>query len=343
MASNLVKVDNSYNYDTPPETLLSNVYKPSFNVSQSLNGSIISFFEKITGDRKSAEILASSVLTTAFNKKINPVKLLDKLKNLTIQEQKYYLNYYLNTNRVGTSLLGSKRNAQVNKFVERSLDYYNNKQAIVTENNIIMLDASDELSYPGSGLSWFNMFGDNKFEFIPNVIHNKVGESFIRFNGDNYASCSAALGSFLTGDISLEVVIRINSFSTSWVRIVGAGDTGSRLFGLWYYNDGRVLYQRIGTTSFNLFPTNKLQLGKWYHIVATSYNNDHTLYVNSEQIGKTQAVPTWSNLNHPITLAYSNFNSYGKLDIAFVRVYNRVINPIEVADSYVRARSKVSI
>lgn len=343
MASNLSKIDNSLNYNTPTETALTNIYKPSYNISQSLNGSIVSFFENITGERDSAEILASSVISSAIEKKINPVKLLDRLRNLTVQEQKYYLNYYLNTNRVGTSLLGSKKNAQVNKFVERSINYFNNTQAVVDGNNILLLDAGDELSYPGNGLNWFNLFGNNKFEFLPNIIYNNKGDSFFKFTGDNYATGPTNLGNFLTGDITVEVIIRINSYSTSWVRIVGAGTTSNRQFGLWYYNDGRILYQRIGDTTLNLFPNDKARLGSWYHIVATTHGNQHSLYLNNQLIGQTQNNAPWINLNHPITLAYSLFHSYGKFDINLVRIYNRSLNQIEIADSYVRARSKVTI
>lgn len=213
MASNLVKLDNSYNYNTAPEQALTNVYTPTFNISQSLNGSIISFFENITGDRASAEILASSIIATAYNKKINPVRLLDKLRNLTVQEQKKYLNYYLNTSRVGTSLLGSKKNAQVNKFVERSINYYNNKQDVVSDENILMLDAQDRLSYPGTGTSWFNIFGNNKFEFTPRVLFVEDAKEYLRFDGANYAT-GPSLGKYTTGDISVEVIIRVSSYSS---------------------------------------------------------------------------------------------------------------------------------
>lgn len=342
MASNLVKLDNSYNYNTAPEQALTNVYTPTFNISQSLNGSIISFFENITGDRASAEILASSIIATAYNKKINPVRLLDKLRNLTVQEQKKYLNYYLNTSRVGTSLLGSKKNAQVNKFVERSINYYNNKQDIVSDENILMLDAQDRLSYPGTGTSWFNIFGNNKFEFTPRVLFVEDAKEYLRFDGANYAT-GPSLGKYTTGDISVEVIIRVSSYSTDWVRIVGAGVTANRIFGLWYYSDGRILYQRLGTSSFNLFVNEKLKPGMWVHVVATSFYNSHTIYVNSVPVGQTQTSGTWENLNHPITLAYSNFHAYGKFDLAMVRLYSRALNPVEVADSYVRARTKVTI
>lgn len=342
MASNLVKLDNSYNYNTPPETALTNVYTPTFNISQSLNGSIISFFENITGDRVSAEILASSVISSAYAKKINPVKLLDKLRSLSVQEQKYYLNYYLNNTRVGTSLLGSRKNAQINKFVERSINYYNNKQDTVSGENILMLDAQDRLSYPGAGTAWFNMFGSNKFEFVPRVLHYTGNEEFVRFDGANYAT-GPSLGKYTTGDITVEAIVRVNSYSTSWVRIVGAGIPTSRIFGLWYAIDGRILYQRLGSQSFDLFVDDKLKLGTWVHVVATTFYNTHTLYVNSAQVGQVQISGPWTNLDHPITLAYSNFHAYGKFDLALVRLYSRALNPTEVADSYVRARSKVNI
>lgn len=342
MSNNLTALDLSYNSNIDTRQLLTNVYQPTFAISQSLNGSIISFFERITGDRQSAEILASSVLATARTKNINPAALFSKLKNLSVQEQKYYLNFYLNSNRTGTSLLGSKRDAKINKFLERSYRYYNNIEETVDRANIFMLDAADTLSYQEPMTSWYNILGNNKFDFVGRTIYQNTDQKqYMRFDGTNYAT-GPGFGRFLTGDITVEVLIKVNQYSSDWVRVIGAGVPSSRIFGLWYYSTGQILYQRIGTTYLNLYVTEKLNINTWVHVIARTFKNTHSLFVNSQKVGEKQDSGSWTNLEHPVTIAYSNFHAYGKFDLAFARLYGRALNDLEVSESYVTARQRLN-
>jgi hypothetical protein len=83
-----------------------NYFLPAFTVSQNIDDAILSYFEKVTGNRESARILASSVVYTCLVRNLDPMETLDKFLKTPISDLNSYLIMFLNLNRVGTSFLG---------------------------------------------------------------------------------------------------------------------------------------------------------------------------------------------------------------------------------------------
>jgi hypothetical protein len=99
----------------------SNYFTPTFTVSQNVDDAILSFFEKITENKESAKILASSVIYTSLARDLNPMEILSKFSSMGEKELNSYVTAFLNINRIGTSYLGINGVPKVGKYVQRML------------------------------------------------------------------------------------------------------------------------------------------------------------------------------------------------------------------------------
>lgn len=118
--NNLTSVDAS----TPQgdtTKFFNNYFLPSFTVSQNVDDAVISFFEKITGNKESAKILASSVIYTCLVRNLDTMETLAKFSSITPSDLNSYLIMFLNLNRIGTSFLGVNNVPRVSKYVQRTL------------------------------------------------------------------------------------------------------------------------------------------------------------------------------------------------------------------------------
>lgn len=73
----------------PPSTSINsttnyfnNFFKTGVNTSANVNDAVVSFFQQITGDKRTGEVLAASVMYTALNQGLDPLLFIDELKRL---------------------------------------------------------------------------------------------------------------------------------------------------------------------------------------------------------------------------------------------------------------------
>lgn len=132
-----------------------NFFTADFTVTQNVDDAVIAYFEAITNNKDTAKVLASTVLYTAISQGIEPMSVIEELRNLQLKnratenlqlnyvgrttensdpyanpgpvrqsnlsELDAYLTMFLNLNRVGTSLLGISNQPQTNKYVQRAI------------------------------------------------------------------------------------------------------------------------------------------------------------------------------------------------------------------------------
>jgi len=111
--------DSVLSSNTTTLDFFNNFYQPSFTVAQNVDDAIIGFFEKLTNNKQSARLLASSIIYTSVAQKIDPMDTLHKFASMDQFELNSYITIFLNLNRVGTSYLGIKNNPRVSKYVQR--------------------------------------------------------------------------------------------------------------------------------------------------------------------------------------------------------------------------------
>lgn len=166
----------------------------------------------------------------------------------------------------------------------------------------------------------------------------------ILFDGTNDYVIGPGISSLFTGNLTAEVWIKINATPTDWVRIVGTGGSGgNRTFGLWYYTDKKLLWQRYGAGDPSLIPATVLDLGKWYHIVATTNGSLHTLYLNGESIGSATAAGPWAASGENITIGFAGFHAYTSSNIGSVKLYTSALSSQEVLQHFNAQRGRYGI
>jgi len=99
----------------------SNYFIPDYTVSIGTNDAILSWFQQVTGDRESAELLAQTVINTAQLNNEDPMQVLDQFMKMSAGELNNLLALYLNSSRVSTSLLGTVNTVVANNRVTRTV------------------------------------------------------------------------------------------------------------------------------------------------------------------------------------------------------------------------------
>jgi hypothetical protein len=111
---------NTVNQDLT-SSYFNNFFGPTFNVSQDVDESIISFFEKTAANKESALAMARAVIYTAKAQNLDPMVILQKFAAMPAGQINAYLAMFLNLNRVGTSYLGVSNAPITNKYISRAI------------------------------------------------------------------------------------------------------------------------------------------------------------------------------------------------------------------------------
>lgn len=101
---------------------INNFYKPAYTVSSEQDSAVTAFFETITGDAGSARVLASSVIYTAIAQAVDPMTIIDQMRNMDEENRARFTTMFLNFNRIGTSQLGIHSRNQYNRYVQRMIE-----------------------------------------------------------------------------------------------------------------------------------------------------------------------------------------------------------------------------
>lgn len=223
----------------------------------------------------------------------------------------------------------------------------NYNASIATTGLGMCLDAGNTRSYPGSGTNWYDVSGNqNTNSLINGPTYNSSNGGTLIFDGVNDYSSGTSTSSLYTGDMTAEVWIKVNANSADWVRMVGTGgNAGNRTFGLWYATDRRMLWQRYGgVTDPAIYPTTPvLDIGSWYHIVATTSGSSHALYLNGVSIGTATAAGPWTASGEAITVGYAGFHAYTNSNIGIVRLYTVGLTATQVLQNFNATRGRYGI
>lgn len=102
------------------QEFFNNFFTKQYNISPDANDAVVSFFEKLTDNRESAQALSAAVIYTCLTQDTNPMSLLQQFSSLPQGELDAYLAMFLNLNRIPSSLLGVTNRPVTNKYVERT-------------------------------------------------------------------------------------------------------------------------------------------------------------------------------------------------------------------------------
>jgi hypothetical protein len=118
--SNLINLSSVANNDLTT-TYYNNYYNPTFDVSQGVNDTVTSFFQKISSNAQTAQSLAGAVIYTAKSQNMDPMVVIQKFASMPAGQLNNYLVMFLNMNRVGSSYLGVANSVVSNKYINRTI------------------------------------------------------------------------------------------------------------------------------------------------------------------------------------------------------------------------------
>lgn len=100
-----------------------------------------------------------------------------------------------------------------------AVEYGNGR--IVTSGLVLSLDAADRNSYPGSGTTWFDTSGNGRnYTLVGSPTFNSANGGSILFGSNQYCNGPASNSFGISQNVTIEIVIRINSLlsgtNTQW-------------------------------------------------------------------------------------------------------------------------------
>jgi hypothetical protein len=102
------------------EEFFNNFFTKQYNISPDANDAVVTFFERVTDNKESAQALSAAVIYTCLTQGIDPMSILKEFSNLSQGELDAYLAMFLNLNRIPSSLLGVTNTPVTNKYVQRT-------------------------------------------------------------------------------------------------------------------------------------------------------------------------------------------------------------------------------
>lgn len=244
---------------------------------------------------------------------------------------------------------------------------------VVKSNLVLLLDAADQNSYPGSGTSWKDMSG-NKAHFtlgcagsgcsIPSFSNNAFKTSFTA-SIDNHASLNGAttvIKNLLYGDHTIEMAFKINSLSRGIdLNAAYTYETGISLIiwqgyhsGLYLDTDGNLYYLIWNgtTTTVGIYGYLYPYVGTNVMIHAVRISDTLYLYVNgSLTVSGAIAAPANYGYSNVVIGATSSasivsdnaFTWASNVDFYSTRLYTMGFTQSQVTQNFNAVRKRLGI
>jgi hypothetical protein len=219
---------------------------------------------------------------------------------------------------------------------------------IVDNGLVLLLDAKNTASYPGSGTTWYDL-SPSKLNFTGSnaaFMSSTDGLS----SGNTWSSPSTSI---LNNDShSIFFSIRFNSTTTyqqgwsdGWEKIFSYNPSGSdRSPGVWRFPSNRRLHWRYdGANSdadFRETIDDDFALNVWYYVGVTKNGSTATMYVNGQQVRTSTVTNPKAAGNSPIYLFEAYPNASANIDN--VQIYNRPITAAEVLRNYTAYQAQLA-
>ena len=208
---------------------------------------------------------------------------------------------------------------------------------VVTSGLVLYEDASNILSYPGTGTNWYDLSGNNNTGVLTNgPTFNSLG--YITFDGtDDTVSISDNSTLNITTGISLEAIIYPTK-STGTQNVI-CKSSSSQNNGYIYprTDNGWVdsIFYLNTTTGWNTLATTWPSLNNWHHTIATWDGSTMKIYINGQLSASLSVTGTITTNSNPLTIG--NQPGYGEYYGGRINsnlVYNRALSATEVLQNY---------
>jgi len=227
---------------------------------------------------------------------------------------------------------------------------------IIRDGLTVYLDSMDENSYPGSGTSWLDLSGNGNNGTMVRMNSPSSGNLSGFDTNTGYMMFDRHLGT-ANGDInnvieipnstSLDQCLCENGMTiefwhkqTTYYTSVISKWNGSWEF---YYNPTLVFRtQGTGANDWNTALTNSS--GTWRNICFTHDGRNRHYYLNGQKLGDNTNVISAQNTTNLVSVgAYYNGTYACKGALPIYRLYNRVLQPYEIAVNFQANRGRFGL
>jgi len=254
-------------------------------------------------------------------------------------------NKTINENEITTILCSSSNDEFIFSGVYTNIETID----IVRDGLVLLLDAGDTESYPGSGTTWTDLSGDgNDGTLVNGPTYSSDNGGYLDFDGSNdYVSFSSSILTSATTEIScfmwvypvsdgtLLTVLGQTSISSGYLHsAIEIGSSGQLRMGLWN-----------GSSISSISST--LTLNTWNNVGFTYSGTTLTGYLNGSDFGTTSF--TWSkpsNIYFGIMAASGTnmgTNAYGDGNVPTFYTYNKALTPSEIEQNFEALRERFGV
>jgi len=215
---------------------------------------------------------------------------------------------------------------------------------IIQDGLVLNLDASDKLSYPGSGTTWYDISGNSRNATLTNgPTFSSINGGVIVFDGTNDY---AVIGS------SISLSEYTFSFFCQWISITGFSSRifGSDAFGTYtIFNSTNVgfHYNPLGGSppSVTLSSGVNVGTGNWCQVAVTvsAAATSVIIYINGESKNSTSVLPNQNLFNNLYLGAQNTLGLVANCYIGNFHLYNRAISATEIAQNYNATKSRFGL
>lgn len=225
---------------------------------------------------------------------------------------------------------------------------------IVTNGLVLSLDAADKNSYPGAGTSWLDTSGNlNDATLVngPTFLSNTNNGVFSFDTTNDYATVPYNSNLDLINDVSLEAWVKYTTTSNT-VLIEKSNNNSHYQFQI--FNSSQGTPGIAGQLVFMLQPNSSNWVvsgivtndNNWHHVIGT-YNRPTTtakIYVDGILKNTNSSITTGPSSNSQPLLIGSRTGVAGfGGNIGIVKVYNRVLNALEVQQNYLATKTRYGL
>lgn len=238
--------------------------------------------------------------------------------------------------------------------------------SIVTDGLVLCLDAANPRSYPGSGVTWFDISGrGNHFTLVNAPVFNT---NRIVFDGVNDSANSTNTINFNTNTITIQFIFKASSYPTFngsnakllfehsnnfnltnntfihyYVSDVGSSDifAGTKGIGGSFVNYNYSYFNKSNYNDLNW---------KFCNIIfdGTSNNRETYFYVQStEQSPIASPQLANNNQNYANTTLYiggrGGTSIFADMELSYFSIYSRILNQSEITQNYNALRGRFNI
>ena len=215
---------------------------------------------------------------------------------------------------------------------------------IVTDSLVLLLDAVNVKSYPGSGTTWTDLSVSKANGTLTNS--PTFNSSYFSFDGsDKYVEgdlTTIAAGS----NVTVEAVIRLNNVSGLKCILCQGRSAVSFGYGL-VVSDTAIRFRN--SSNDHAFPSpTTLQSGSWYHVAITTNASGSVGYVNGVSQGSIAQITNTNAITDYVVGRRSGAvvpaaGEYMNGDISFVRVYYKTLTEVEILRNFNAIRGRYGI